>query len=78
MDTPLQIPLDVPDYPTEHLLYGDDPLQGVVAVERVGLNGMRIYRREDGGLVREEALFNPWLLAERREYWGPLRGVRSV
>jgi hypothetical protein len=36
MDTPLQTPLDVPDYPTEHLLYGDDPLQGVVAVVITG------------------------------------------
>src|SRR4051812_41584231 len=78
MDGPLQAPLAVPAYPTDHLLYGDDPLQGIVAVERVGLTGIRLYRRDDGGLVSEEAPFRPWLLAERREVWTPLRGLQSV
>src|SRR5262249_52554871 len=78
MDAPLQVPLAVPDYPTEYLLYGDDPLRDIVAVERVGLTGIRLYRRESGGLVSDEAPFRPWLLAERRELWEPLRGVVGV
>jgi DNA polymerase elongation subunit (family B) len=78
MDAPLQAALEVPAYPTDHLLYGDDPLPGVVAVERVGLNGIRLFRREDGKRIFEDAPFHPWLLAERREPWGPLRGVQNV
>jgi DNA polymerase I len=78
MDVSLQAPPAEPSYPTEHLLYGDDPLRGIVAVERLGLNGVRLYRREDGALASEEAPLRPWLLAERREPWGALRGAQAA
>src|SRR4051812_30467053 len=78
MTAPLQAPLEVSGYPTEHLLYGDDPLAGIVAVERIGFNGIRLFRRDDEELVFEDAPFHPWLLAERREPWIPLRGVQNV
>lgn len=60
------------------LLYGSDPLTGIVAVERSGTQGVRLYRRVDGGVIAEEAPFLPWLLAERAEPWRAARGVAGV
>ncbi|MCC7021916.1 MAG: hypothetical protein IT338_03770 [Thermomicrobiales bacterium] len=63
---------------TEALLYGNDTLPGIVAVEQHGGDGIRIYRREDGRVMVEEAPFRPWLLAERVEPWRALRSGPSV
>jgi DNA polymerase elongation subunit (family B) len=59
---------------TDALLFGNDPLPGLVAVEPAG-NRVRLFRREGDLLLREEAPFRPWLLAERAEDWQAWRGV---
>jgi DNA polymerase elongation subunit (family B) len=63
---------------TAELLYGDDPLPGILAVERSGASHVRLYRRTDDGLVSEEAVFHPWLLAERDAPWRSMRGTPLV
>lgn len=63
---------------TQHLLYGNDPLPGLVAVEPAGSGQVRLFRREGNGTVREESPFRPWLLAERSEDWQHLRGAATV
>jgi DNA polymerase, archaea type len=59
---------------TEDLLYGDDPMPGIVAVEQLGGNRVRLYQRADGVVCVEDAPFRPWLLAERSEPWLSARG----
>ena len=59
MDVTFQAPPGEPSYPTDHLLYGDDPLPGIVAVERFGLNGVRLYRREETAGLRLRRLSPP-------------------
>ncbi len=63
---------------TEALLYGDDPMPGIVAVEQLGGNRVRLYQRADGGVIAEDAPFRPWLLAERSEPWVAARGAPAV
>ncbi|MFN8594468.1 MAG: 3'-5' exonuclease [Thermomicrobiales bacterium] len=60
---------------TENLLYGNDPLVGLLAVEPAGASRVRLFRREEDGIAREEAPFRPWLLAERPQEWQNYRGV---
>lgn len=62
---------------TAELLYGHDPLPGIVAVERLGGDRVRLYRR-DGVVSAEEDALRPWLLAERPEPWRSQRGVADV
>ncbi len=60
---------------TTDLLYGDDATPGIVAVEQLGANRVRLYRRSDDGVIGEDAPFSPWLLAERAEPWQAARGA---
>ena len=71
--TPL---LTMPSRQTDDLLFGNDPLPGLVAVEPAGGNQVRLFRREGEILLRETAPFQPWLLAEREEDWRGFRGVQ--
>ncbi|MDQ3227894.1 MAG: DNA polymerase [Chloroflexota bacterium] len=69
MDDRHSSPSSIPVRDTAELLYGHDPLPGIVAVERFGNDGVRLYRRSDGTVSVAEAPFRPWLLAERAERW---------
>ena len=68
----------VPLRETAELLYGHDPLPGIVAVERLGGDRVRLFRRNDGVVSTDEDAFRPWLLAERGEPWRTRRGVARV
>ncbi|MGD9076905.1 MAG: DNA polymerase domain-containing protein [Desulfobacteraceae bacterium] len=46
------------------VLFGADPMEGIVAVEPVGEEMMRIFIRTEEQLVTEDAPFRPFLLAE--------------
>ncbi|MBA3450588.1 MAG: DNA polymerase, partial [Chloroflexia bacterium] len=74
MDDPRTPPSPIPVRDTAELLFGHDPLPGIVAVERFGGDGVRLYRRHDGTVSMAEDQFRPWLLAERAERW---RGLRA-
>src|SRR5918997_1406469 len=63
---------------TTDLLYGDDTTPGIVAVEQLGANRVRLYRRAGNGVVTEDAPFRPWLLAEQSEPWQRARGAPMV
>ena len=71
-------PSPLPTRSTEDLLYGNDPLPGIVAVEHAGMDRIRLYRRVDGGVVAEEDTFRPWLLAERADPWRTVRGAPAI
>jgi DNA polymerase I len=68
----------IPLRETTELLFGHDPLPGIVAVERLGSHQVRVYRRRDGDVIAEEDVLRPWLLAERAEPWHGRRAVASV
>ena len=63
---------------TADLLYGDDTTPGIVAVEQLGANRVRLYQRASNGVVTEDAPFRPWLLAEQSEPWLRARGTPTV
>src|ERR687898_21590 len=69
---------NAPARDTSDLLYGDDPTPGLVAVEQLGANRVRLYRRTGDGVIVEDAPFSPWLLAERAEPWHATRGAPRV
>ncbi len=50
---------------TQTILFGSDPLEGIMAVEPAG-DRVAIYRRVDGGVVREDREFTPWLVAAEK------------
>lgn len=50
-------------------LYGSDPTERIVAVERGGPDRMRVYRRVEGRVVEERAPFRPWLLMTQAPAW---------
>ena len=58
---------------TDELLYGNDPLAGIVAVEPAAGEAVRLYRRVGGEIFTEDAPFRPWLLAEHADLWQSLR-----
>src|ERR687890_1871417 len=63
---------------TTDLLYGDDATPGIVAVEQLGANRVRLYRRTGEGVIVEDGPFSPWLLAERAEPWQAARGTPRI
>src|ERR671916_1812863 len=63
---------------TTDLLYGDDTTPGIVAVEQLGANRVRLFRRAGHGAVTEDAPFRHWLLAEQSEPWQRARGAPTV
>ncbi len=50
---------------TEQILFGQNPLSGIVAVEPDYEEGMWVYRREGERVVRERAEYRPWMLLTR-------------
>ena len=50
-------------------LYGTDPTERIVAVERGGPDRMRVYRRVDGHVIEERATFRPWLIVTGEPAW---------
>lgn len=56
----------------DRYLYGADPTERIVAVERGGPDRARVYRRVDGRIVEERASFRPWLLMTRPPAWADL------
>ncbi len=66
---------------TEQLLYGADPMKGIVAVERTGPTQVSVYRRPGAeGETRAVAddRLRPWLLAARAEPWAALRDRPAI
>lgn len=63
---------------TEELLYGNDPMPGIVAAEHNGSRGVRLYRRGGDQIAVEDVPFRPWLLAERADPWRATRGQPGV
>jgi DNA polymerase I len=53
-------------------LYGTDPTERIVAVERSGPDRVRVYRRVDGQVAEERASFRPWLLMTDEPAWADL------
>ncbi|MDQ6603977.1 MAG: hypothetical protein M3Z19_14745, partial [Chloroflexota bacterium] len=62
----------VTDDALNRYLYGADPTERIVAVERGGPDRMRVYRRVDGHVVEERASFRPWLLMTHQPAWPDL------
>ncbi len=50
-------------------LYGSDPTERIVAIERSGPDRVRVYRRVAGSIVEERATFRPWLLMTEEPAW---------
>jgi len=72
-------PSTVTDDALNRYLYGADPTERIVAVERGGPDRMRVYRRVDGRVVEERASFRPWLLMTHEPAWSELTGdVRAT
>ncbi|MCA1723490.1 MAG: DNA polymerase, partial [Thermomicrobia bacterium] len=69
----------VPDDTLNRYLYGADPTERIVAVERGGPDRMRVYRRVEGRVVEERASFRPWLLMTDEPAWPDLTdNVRAM
>ena len=63
----------------EHLLYGHDPLDRIVAVERAGNDRVVLYLAgEDGSRTTRLDEFRPWILAERAEPWAAIRPQPAI
>ena len=61
--------------PTETLnryLYGTDPTERIVAVERSGPDRVRVFRRIDRQVVEERVAFRPWLIMTNEPEWADL------
>ncbi len=61
--------------PTDELnryLYGADPTECIVAVERSGQDKMRVWRRIDGVVQEDRVTFRPWLLMEEQPAFADL------
>jgi DNA polymerase, archaea type len=56
------------------VLFGTDPTSGIVAVEPVSSNVMRLFRRGTEGLVQEDEPFTPFLLIETEELLEGFKG----
>lgn len=67
-----------PHRDTDALLYGTDPLAGLVAVDLAGPDRVRLYRRDGERLAIADDDLAPWLLAERAEPWHALRSRPAV
>ena len=46
------------------VLFGADPLEGIVAVEPLGKRGMRLFLREEGRVTMRDEPFTPFILLE--------------
>ena len=46
------------------ILFGEDPTPGIVAVESVSSNTMRLFLRQSGQLAQRDEIFTPFMLIE--------------
>ncbi len=82
--TDRQVPITIETPPVtddalNRYLYGADPTERIVAVERGGPDRMRVYRRVDGRVTEERASFRPWLLMTHEPAWSDLTSnVRAM
>lgn len=60
------------------VLFGADPTSGIVAVELVGNATMRLFRREGGRLLAEDASFTPFILVESEDHLAGLSGIYGI
>ena len=60
-------PSSAPAIDTSTLLFGGDPRQGIVAVEMVGPDRVRLTLADGAARRTEDDRFTPWLLAARAE-----------
>lgn len=68
----------LPDAQLNRYLYGSDPTERIVAVERGGTDHMRVYRRVDGAVSEARVSFRPWLLMTREPTWDDLAQANAV
>jgi DNA polymerase elongation subunit (family B) len=78
MTTASDFSAPAPGDATDALLYGSDPLPGLVAVDLAGPDRVRLYRRADDHLTASDDDLAPWLLAERAEPWQALRSRPTI
>ena len=81
MDTPQTTiePAAITGDALNRYLYGADPTERIVAVERGGPDRVRVYRRMDGHVTEERASFRPWLLMTHEPAWAELaKDVRAA
>src|SRR4051812_45733405 len=72
IETTTATPHALPEEQLNRYLYGSDPTERIVAVERGGPDRMRVYRRVDGSVVEERVTFRPWLLMTTEPAWPDL------
>lgn len=68
----------LPEDQLNRYLYGSDPTERIVAVERGGPDRMRVYRRVDGAVIEERVAFRPWLLMTREPAWADLTSANTI
>ncbi len=72
-------PPTVTDDDLNRFLYGADPTERIVSVERSGPDRVRVYRRVEGRVVEERASFRPWLLMTHESAWSDIAsGIRAT
>ena len=71
-------PSPTPAIDTSTLLFGGDPVRGIVSVEMVGPDRVRLTLADGAARRTEDDRFTPWLLAARAEPWAALRSRPTI
>lgn len=56
--------MTTPSFETNEVLFGADPLEGIIAVEPVGKKLMRLFLKVGGGVTTRDEPFEPFILLE--------------
>ncbi len=56
--------MTTPSFETNEVLFGADPMEGIIAVEPVGKKLMRLFLRVEGGVTTRDEPFMPFILLE--------------
>ena len=64
---------------TEIILFGDDPTDGIIAVESIGTASVRVYKRADNAIATEDYPFQRWIITTdkhdlNKAAWSELEG----
>jgi hypothetical protein len=59
------------------VLFGSDPLQGIVAVEPLGDRAMRLFLRRGKKLVAQDESFVPFILVEDEKLMKELQALQG-